>query len=341
MRLHTLLLAATIVSAPLSAVASPISALFVFGDSLSDNGNLTTIVSTATGGTVTVPAPPYAPGRASNGQVAVEFLAQHLGLAPLLPVAFGGTNYSVIGAATDEIPFPVPGDLFNTADNVAEALGQPLPIPTGILNAQLPLYIASLALTGPIDPRALFVIWGGPNDLALNPTLAGAQTAADNITLALDTLYGYGARRFLIPGMPDLGLTPGASDPEGLTALTDVFNARLFGNLKSRREFEGIGIASFDTASFFQQAVAGDLGFTNVAMPCVAGNVIFAVRMCSPDDEGEYLFWDSSHPTTTAHKMLGGEFAAAVAPLTVPEPLTLTLAGLGVAAVVFRRRRAA
>ena len=54
-----------------------------------------------------------------------------------------------------------------------------------------------------------------------------------------------------------------------------------------------------------------------------------------------FLFWDQSHPTTAAHALLGAAFADAVQPDAVPEPATMTLTGLGIAAGLLRRRRAA
>jgi outer membrane lipase/esterase len=59
-----------------AAYAPRFGALYVFGDSLSDNGNA---------------------GRFSNGQVWVEHLADRLGL-PLRPARLGGTNHAVGGA---------------------------------------------------------------------------------------------------------------------------------------------------------------------------------------------------------------------------------------------------
>ena len=76
-------------------------------------------------------------------------------------------------------------------------------------NAQLPLLLS--LNPGPIDPDALFFIWGGPNDLVINPDPAVAAAAAANIGMMIDTLYGAGARNFLVPNMADLGLTPGAA----------------------------------------------------------------------------------------------------------------------------------
>jgi Phospholipase/lecithinase/hemolysin len=58
----------------LPAHAAAYSALYVFGDSLSDNGN----IPAASGYR---PSAPYADGRFSNGPVAVEYLADNLGLA--------------------------------------------------------------------------------------------------------------------------------------------------------------------------------------------------------------------------------------------------------------------
>jgi phospholipase/lecithinase/hemolysin len=80
----------------------------VFGDSLSDTGNLF-LLTGGTGGEVftpdpdqspRLPTPPYYAGRASNGPVWVELFAERLGLTPPQPVFSGGTNYAFIGAVT-------------------------------------------------------------------------------------------------------------------------------------------------------------------------------------------------------------------------------------------------
>ena len=340
MRIRSLLLTAVLVSASSPASAASISALYVFGDSLSDNGNLSAIADASVPGPgPTIPAPPYAQGRASNGLLAVEYLAQFLGLAPLLPVAVGGTNFAVIGAATGFVPIPGGG----TADNVAELLGLALPVPTGILTAQLPLFLSML--NGPIDPDALFVIWGGPNDVFINPSEATAVQAASNIGTAVDTLYAAGARRFLVPNMPDLGLAPGAgADALALTQLTLLFNTQLAGNLAAREGLPDMQLTPFDAFALFNAMVMNPAlyGLTNIEDACVQGNVLFAVRVCGMDDEDGYLFWDDTHPTTVGHNVLGGGFADAIdQQVPVPEPGTLTLAAVGLASLVLRRRRAA
>jgi phospholipase/lecithinase/hemolysin len=52
------------------------SEIFVFGDSLSDTGNSFAVTTELTGGLFSIPpSPPYSNGRASNGALALEILA--------------------------------------------------------------------------------------------------------------------------------------------------------------------------------------------------------------------------------------------------------------------------
>jgi phospholipase/lecithinase/hemolysin len=73
------------------ADSTAFSRLFVFGDSLSDTGNLYAM----TGG---YPPPPYWNGRFSNGKLWVEYLADSL----QMPIA-AGDNYAVAGATTGRL----------------------------------------------------------------------------------------------------------------------------------------------------------------------------------------------------------------------------------------------
>src|SRR5688500_10530276 len=122
-KVFTYILAAML--APALASADPITILYVAGDSLSDQGNGFNL----TGGTF--PPPPY-DERASNGPVAVEYLASALGV-PLTPSTTGGTNYAVVGAATGPVGIPSAPPL--TTENVAAIqYGQPALEGTGLLS---------------------------------------------------------------------------------------------------------------------------------------------------------------------------------------------------------------
>jgi phospholipase/lecithinase/hemolysin len=80
-RFLTLLFGAVISAA--TAAGSSFSAVVAYGDSLSDNGNLF--------GAIGQPGAPYYAGRASNGPVAVELLADIVG-DPLLDFAWSGAT---------------------------------------------------------------------------------------------------------------------------------------------------------------------------------------------------------------------------------------------------------
>jgi phospholipase/lecithinase/hemolysin len=313
--------------APAAAGAGPITTLYVLGDSLSDQGNAFAL----TGG---FPPPPYAE-RASNGPVAVERLAANLGLA-LAPSELGGTNYAVVGATTG--PVLIPSAPPATTENVAAVLyGQSALAGTSLLSQAREIVEAG-PLTG--ADSALFVVWGGANDLLLNPSPSTAASAVSNLATVVTTLYGAGGRQFLVPNLPDLSRTPSglAASPlqqAALQALTVGFNSGLAAALSGLSGLPGIDITAFNTFAFFNALLSDPraLGLSNTSTPCLTGNLLTGGAICS--DPSAYVFWDSVHPTTAAHRALGDEFGAAV----VPEPATLTMVAVGLGIAAVRRRR--
>ncbi|MBD2184924.1 SGNH/GDSL hydrolase family protein [Aerosakkonema funiforme] len=105
------------------------SQMFVFGDSLSDDGNLFAL----TGGAVP-PSPPYFNGRFSNGLVWVEDLAPTLAL-PVNP----STNFAVGGATSGTL---------NTGSSLLPGLQQ-----------QIDNFV--VANRASADPNGLYVVWAG------------------------------------------------------------------------------------------------------------------------------------------------------------------------------------
>lgn len=287
-----------------TAFAGPYSGVVVYGDSLSDNGNLFAAAGQ--------PGVPYYNGRRSNGPVAVEYLANSLG-APLVDFAWIGAttgvgNYADGGSVTSFGGFNLPGMTTTYAATKNANLFAP--------------YLAD----------GLFVVWGGPNDLLApsaldggDPALIIARAVANELAIITD-LKNLGAKKILAPGMLDLGLTPdfAAQGPVAVaqaTAFTDAFNAALVSLLPS-------DVLYFDSAALIRAVVANPAayGFTNATTPCFDGLTVCA-------NPSQYVFFDKFHPTTAAHALLAQNFLS-----TVPEPATWLLLGAGVWA--WRRRAA-
>lgn len=313
--------------APGVALAGPWTSLVAFGDSLSDNGNATLL----TGGFF--PGTPSS--RFSNGPVAVEYLAQRIGV-PLAPSVAGGTDYAVGGATTGTVNFNV------EIDNPAGLQSFPGVDPTGIL-LQVGAFLGSGTAFDPAT--SLFTIWGGPNDLFLalaegmtDPLDLGAVAgrAVQNLGAAVVGLAGGGARHFIVPNMANLGRTPrfaGTPAEPGLEALSIGFNAGLASTMTQIEDALGVEIILVDIFSTLDLIIGNPqaFGFTNATTGCLD----------SPADVlagcPGFVFFDGVHPTTAAHFLISELFAQAI---PVPSSLALLLAGAGglLVAAGYRRR---
>lgn len=320
----TLALAA-LLSAP-TAYAGPYSALYVFGDSLSDSGNDALV----TGGLVPS-SPPYYPGRFSNGLNYADQLASMLGV-PLSASLLGGTNYAYGGARTTYM-----------------AAG--LPPTAKSFNDQVNGYTASHAST---DANALYTLWIGANDMSdvlIGANPAGTASAAINVAVsgvinAIQGLYGLGAQNFLIPNLPDLGLIPevlkfGPVASAQATFLSQIYNATLASALQSLAPLN-LNIFRFDTFGLHQDIISnpGNYGLSNTTQACYDGYVDGSAlpsgtnppTVCASPDS--YFYWDFEHPTAAVNSIFAKQMYN-----QVPEPDSMLLAVLGLGLLAWHKRR--
>ncbi len=277
---------ALFLSAAAPAAELPVrpSQIIVFGDSLSDTGNayIATLHDKA-------PSPPYYDGRFSNGPLWVEDFAANFGLATQ-PALSGGTDFAVGGAkagsSADRLPY------------------------------QADLYLLLSILSRP-DPRALFVVFGGGNDVrsALNKPDPARRLAhaALSIRQMIEHLAAHGAVNFLVPNVPNRGLTPAArtrGTAERETALTLAYNAGLDAALRDLPGRLHINLVWVDFWTAVARAFAAPqrLGFTDITEPCLVHDAS-GYRQCAEPEH--YVFWDDIHPTQRGHLFLAAAALAA------------------------------
>jgi phospholipase/lecithinase/hemolysin len=269
-----------LVLSPIAAEATTpqFTAIYVFGDSYCDVGNL----SFATGGEF--PGPLYYNGRFSNGPIWAEHVASAWGL-PMRPSLLNGTDYAWGGA-------------FVTAD---QPLGGGAVIPS--TPHQVQLYLSQHG--GKADPNALYILEGGGNDIVDatggSPQQLGLQIAQGTAGNEL-LLRRAGARNFLIPNLYNLAITPkGAPNAAFVTAAALAANKALSGFLELEELFPGVHITTLNSFDLFQMIEndATHLGFTDVVDGCLNENN----GVICPDPTHS-LFWDDIHPTVFGHSFI-------------------------------------
>jgi outer membrane lipase/esterase len=282
---------AALTVAAAGAVASAASAqsynrLVVFGDSLSDNGNLYAATFN------TQPAsPPFFQGRFSNGPVFTELLGFNAGRSAAGASVTGSINYAYGGARTDNSAFP-PG-----------------------MRNQLLAYTGAGGTFGAND---LVSILGGANNIfqAVGPASVSANptgfiqpvalSAAADINFIVNNVAAAGAGTILVSNLPNLALTPQFNQGPGAPAapLADYagtqFNGALLNALMSTAAARpGSNIILMDLYKIGPALVArpGAFGLTNIRDACFNG-----VTVCANPDS--YMYWDGVHPTAAGHRLL-------------------------------------
>ena len=312
--------------------AQAYSSVVVFGDSLSDSGNVAGVLPgvAAGNGFTTNPDPVWA-----------EVVAETFGVPGTHALA-GGSNYAIGGACVDP----------DAACN----------FPSPKLGLQIDAHLLQRGSEG-ADANALYGVWAGLNDIdtIVQPDAGIAQVdprtaipaSARALVDQIRRLQHEGARHILVFNLPDRGPTPGARVaaldnphlPAALARATTLYNEHLDAGIRTL----GDGIVPVNAHVLFTEVLDHPArhGFANVHDPaCSPAGPDLSSVACGPSDSDSpltyppgtnrsHLFADLSHPTGAVHAML-----ASVVTSTLAAPVQVSLAGEAGVEAAYGHRRA-
>jgi thermolabile hemolysin len=266
------------------AAAGPFSNLVVFGDSLSDVGNI------AQAPFINTPGPYYWNGRFSNGPVYAETLTTGLGLPALTrSTASGGNDFAYGGAKTTGTSFP--DNLF--VQDIDDQVGNYL-------------------LSRTPNATTLYVVFAGANDLLGGQT--NMSVPVNSLQNSMNSLVSAGARKFLVFNLPPLGNTPRYNGSQ--STLTQYNSRSQQFNTALSTMLDGLATSNpsatfyrFDVTALLNRTLASPSSFglanvTNSAAPGLSpGATSYDTSLIVPNPN-QYLFWDDLHPTQTVHAIL-------------------------------------
>lgn len=286
------------------------TSIVVFGDSLSDTGNVAHLTQDKYGFRLPGPVFDYTDGRFTNGAdtepaaqnyfgVWIEQYAATLPSKPEVKDSLdGGTNYAFgfafTGGGTSAFTFG-PSDALSVD---VENIGQ-----------QITDYLA----THPkIDDKTLFVVWGGANDVLNATSSDDVINSGIDQAINLQRLIDAGATQFIVPNLPPLGLVPRLNGSTATsvpaTQASALYNDVLRQGLAILRDFNPgrrLHLSQLDVYALFNEVVASPSLYSLVN--------VTASSQGEPVDPDTYLFWDGLHPTTRGHKILAVTAAKVIA----------------------------
>jgi len=309
--ISNLALAGLTLSHNIIALHSCETKLVVFGDSLTDNGNLFGITEKAL-----PPAVAYFEGRFTNGRVWVEFLAEAMGLAPPTPryPNLTGTNYAVAGAAT--------GNSVNSTWT-SMLTGTEVDIPAKGIRLQVDDFVTDLEAGMDWCMDSPVFLWGGAADTIVLGNSPAYENIIDNLEMSIETLIGAGVTNIAVLNLPPLFASPAATGTPSLFVQATLAEDNLMANILAYNEelvrrlndiesaYKCVNIQNVDTFSIIG-GVAGDpLSFGiegDFTLPVLNETALHLDSKFEKLNVDNAFWYDGVHPTETVHKVIAGEF---------------------------------
>lgn len=316
--------------------ATPINEIVFLGDSLSDNGNLYSMIK------IIPKSPPYFRGRFTNGVTWAERVGNYY-----YDKSYADYHIYAVGGATAILHDP-------NSDNF---------LATVTLTEELYTYLAASKFSD--KAATLYVIWIGANDYLYERTPDTHKITTevvDNITWTINTLISRGGKNFLILNLPNLGRIPYALENDltnHLSVLTKLHNQKLAESINHiQTEHADVTFYQVDVDNIFNDLLDHPEKYnekyhsliSNVTQGCWTGGVLlnktnensiqqelkinnpkatfnaenvarfiqnspalresyntsksFLHDLAPCDHPEQYLFWDSIHPTAIIHDIL-------------------------------------
>jgi outer membrane lipase/esterase len=284
------------------AHAQDYTSIVVFGDSLSDTGNVAHLTDAKYGQRIPGPVADYTDGRFTDGDDTVPvaqkyfgvWIEQYAAMLPSKPIIRnsldGGTDYAygfaTTGSGTGLFTFGPSDSLSVNVNNIGQ---------------QITDYLATSPV---ISDRTLFVVWGGAIDILYATSTDDVIKADINQLTNIQRLIDAGATQFIIPNLPPLGLVPrlNGSPTTSIPATKEsvLYNQLLRTGLDILHDFnrrKHLRVAQLDVFALFNQIVASPSSYS-------LADVTTSSQGIPTIDPDTFLFWDDLHPTTRGHNIL-------------------------------------
>ncbi|KAK8546811.1 hypothetical protein V6N13_093854 [Hibiscus sabdariffa] len=299
--------------------APQVPCYFIFGDSLVDNGNNNRLSSLAKANYMPygIDFPNGPTGRFSNGKTTVDVIAELLGFENYIPPYSNARGRQILEGV----------NYASAAAGIREETGQQLGARISF-SGQVRNYRQTVA-------QVVNLLGSEANAASYLSQRYSPEQYADVLiqqyTQQLQSLYDYGARKFVLIGLGQIGCSPnelaqnsqdGRTCVERINAANRIFNSKLkalvdqFNNNDSDAKFIYIDvygifqdITNNPSAFGFRVTNAGccGVGRNNGQITCLP-----LQRPCR--NRNEYLFWDAFHPTEAANVIIGRRSYSAQSP---------------------------